>query len=49
MKLEITEVEFDEELYKKNIEENEFNDEENEELSEEDIRQIEEDIKNGIN
>lgn len=49
MNLEIKEVEFDEELYKKNLEENDFNDDENEELSEEDIKQIEEDIKNGIN
>ena len=45
MELEIKEVEFDKELYNKNLEENDFNDDENEELSEEDIKQIEEDIK----
>lgn len=43
--MEIKTIEFDEELFKKNLEENDFSSREDEELSLEDIEQIKKDLK----
>jgi hypothetical protein len=43
--MDIKEVEFDDELYKKNLEDNDFSSREDEELSSEDIEQVKADLE----